>query len=130
MTTFYKHLKRGTVYELVGVGMWLDINDCDRDDADVEVFERTPGLWMVLASDSYVTKFGKGEWARLQTSQNIHLGDVVAIYRDIKDRSLWVRLYSEFMDGRFERFDPEAEAWDHARETMLNASLDRKARGL
>lgn len=93
----HRHKKRGTFYTFVAYGLWIDVNTVREDYTDLAVVNDAPGVWSV--TQQYTRQ---GEWALLQIETEVKLGDVVAIYRSTEDGSLWVRLRSEFEDGRFE----------------------------
>lgn len=95
--TRYRHKKRGTVYELVGIGTFVN-HDPAYDMDDVCVAEVAPGVWHVrFAFASHIVS----EAARVQGG--ITAGELVAIYRAVLDPTeIWVRARAEFNDGRFE----------------------------
>jgi hypothetical protein len=78
VTERYKHVKRGTEYDLIGVGRMQAEDWCDMSDA----FDDGEGL--------------------IAGTQDVDMREV-SIYRSVDDGMIWVRPLEEFNDGRFVR---------------------------
>lgn len=97
-----KHLKRGTIYNVLGVatvrgGMHI------YDDAPIIIFKNEKGIFVTdfrcqaPSFDSEFVYFG-----RAQTEVTQVYGDQMVVYQDVKDLKVYARAEAEFWDGRFE----------------------------
>jgi len=83
----WKHVKRGTEYEVIGVGKMQTEN------------------WHTTSLEEYQL-CGDVRWER-EVDASADMREVV-IYRCLADGSLWVRPREEFYDGRFVQVPPPA----------------------
>lgn len=100
-----KHLKRGTIYNVIGTATVLGGMHI-YDDAPITIFKNEKGIFVTDFScqapsfDSEFVYFG-----RAQTEVTQVYGDQMVVYQDMQDLKVYARAETEFYDGRFAEVD-------------------------
>lgn len=95
----YRHVERGTFYQVVGDGLWIDHDVEGEDMMDLALRQR--GALGLFTVENAIPVSGY-EAGKLQCARAAQVYEPLVIYRAEIDRSWWARPTEEFY-RRFER---------------------------
>lgn len=112
MSEIYRHVARGSLYQIVGLGsIKVPLANKYRDNGRCLAYQQD-GSWIVtefdppISGEDYTVPPADSTLCRMQMEKPLVNGEPVVIYRG-EDAVCWVRTALEFNDGRFEKVEDE-----------------------